>query len=267
MNDRPAIEKLKVYGERNTGTRFLKHLMKKNFGVKMMRSSNENYHFREQILEQLSDHEWLIRRIAIERYNGIVNRRLELDSFGWKHTSPPIEAIKAAPEMAASTLFVVLVKHPVYWALSFKERPYDSYFRYDDMTVSQFLRHVFVPTERDNVPDVTYDSAVGLYAAKVDGYRALADLAVPFQLVRYEDLITDVAGFMKRLEDLHGLPRRQDSDVIREDSTKGDEHTLDDYKSKYRLDKVRDGVSAEDYDFIIEKFGKDRLAWLGYDAS
>jgi hypothetical protein len=179
--------------------------------------------------------------------------------------SPPIEAIQAS-EFGMRTLFVVLVKHPVYWALSFKERPYDSFFRYDDMPFSQFVRHVFLPCERDNVPEVTYDSAVGLYAAKVDGYRALADLGVHFQLVRYEDLLRDVPGFLARLSELHGIPRRRDADVIREDSTKGDDEKLHDYQAKYRLDKVRDAVSAEDYAFIMEKFGRDRLAWLGYEG-
>jgi hypothetical protein len=266
MSERPPIERMKLYGERNTGTRFVKGLLKRNFDVPMLRASlGQQYEPRGDIKGTLEDHEWLIRRIAVERFNGIVNARLIPHSFGWKHMSPPIEAIRAS-EFGMRTLFVVLVKHPVFWAQSFKERPYDSFFRYDDMTFSQFVRHVFLPCERDNVPEVTYDSAVGLYAAKVDGYRALADLGVHFQLVRYEHLLLDVPGFLARLADLHGLPRRHDADVIREDSTKGDDEKLQDYQSKYRLDKVREAVSAEDYEFIMEKFGRDRLAWLGYEG-
>jgi len=265
VTERVPIEQVKIYGERNTGTRFLQTLMKRNFVATILdgTASTEERETRKELVKNLD--EWLITMIVKDRFEAHANKRLVSESFGWKHTNPPIEFLRSVPDRTAKTLFVALVKHPVYWTLSFQKRPYHSYFRYQTMSFHDFVRHIFIPTGRDNVDPAFYDSVVELYAAKMDGYRRLAELGVPFELLRYEDLVRDIPGFLKRIETKHALARRREKDIVRDASTKkGDAERLADYQAKYRVDKVRDAVAPDDYDYIIEKFGKDRLRWLGY---
>ena len=258
------IDTLKVYGERNNGTTFVHDMLVNNFVARALDTSiNDHEVARRAALVDGID-SFVLRCIVEDRFETAIYPRLVEDAFGWKHASPPIEFLKTVPHRTATTLFVVVVKHPVSWALSFQMRPYHSYFRYRRMSFSDFVRHPFIPTGRDNVDAVLYNSALAMYGAKVDGYRRLRDLGVPFELVRYEDMLTDISGFLKRLEVTYGLARRHAHDVIQDHSTKGDETTLADYRRKYAMETVRNLVTQDDYDFIIEAFGKDRLAWLGY---
>jgi hypothetical protein len=268
MSGKSKIEQVKIYGERNTGTTFLRDLINRNFITTMLRGGGggDLRANRGQVSKALKGKDWLIKAIVLDRVETIANRQEMEATLGWKHMSPPIEWLQRVPDTTAKTLFVVNVKHPVFWALSFHRRPYHSFFRKTEMTFSEFVRNIYIPGGRDNVDAPMYDSAVGLYAAKIDGYRRLAALDVPFALVRYEDLLCDVPAFLARLETDHGLVRRSKGDVIRDDSTKGEDKTFADYRDKYRLDGVRNAVSAEDYEFIMENFGRDRLAWLGYPA-
>lgn len=265
MSDQVLIEQFKLYGERNTGTGFLHGLVKKNFTLSSLSgaANDDEKRRRRQAVKGIDD--WVIGRLVKDRFDTHANNtRLVRETFGWKHTNPPVEYLKSVPERTAKTLFIILVKHPVFWMNSFYKRPYHSYFNYDSMSLHDFIHHIFVPTGRDNVDATIYDTVAELYGAKIDGYRRLVEMGVPYQLVRYEDLVSDVPGFLRRMEASHGLRRRREQDLVREAGTKGDDATLADYKEKYRLDKVRDIVSPADYEYIIEKFGRERLAWLGY---
>jgi hypothetical protein len=267
------IEQIKIYGERNTGTHFINDLIAKNFVVPLLPSSPETMHprkkkviaARERFLSHVRKNgQQLYRHVVADRYNDLANRRYLPKTFGWKHTLPPLDFLETR-SAARQTLFVIIVKHPIYWALSFHRRPYHSYFPVQNMEFGEFIRHLFIPTGRDNVDVPIYESIIDLYAAKVDGYRRLIDAGFPAELVRYEELIADVSGFLRRLSEGYALERNSEEESVREKNMKkGDDATLTDFRAKYQLDKVTEAVSPEDYEFIMSRFGADRLAWLGY---
>jgi hypothetical protein len=265
VSEHVPIEQIKLYGERNTGTQFLRRLLRKNFTATSLNgaANNDEKLRRKELVRGIDD--WLIGMIIMDRFDTHANdTRWVPENFGWKHTNPPVDYLKSVPERTAKTLFVILVKHPVFWMKSFQKRPYHSYFRYDSLTFHDFIRHVFVPTGRDNVNTLVYSSVVELYAEKIDGYQRLVEMGVRHELVRYEDLVADVSGFLQRLESKHGLIRREDEHIMIDASTKGDAARLADYKEKYRLDKIKELAAPEDYNYIIETFGRERLRWLGY---
>jgi len=257
----PVPSRIKIYGERNSGTRFLTDLIKKNFTTPVLLGSTPGEY---DELGLCTPEPPLVRNLIRDRRTHLANRRAMPETLGWKHMCPPIEFLKSMPQMAATTLFLVIVKHPVFWALSFHRRPYSSYFDSRKMGFDEWLRHIFIPTARDSVEQAFYPSAIGIYAAKVDGYRRLSGLQVPFELIRYEELISDIPGFLRRLQLKYRLPRHRRKDIIRNTSTKGDQRELGDFVSQYRLDRVAEAVSANNYEFIISSLGEDRLRWLGY---
>jgi hypothetical protein len=268
LRNRGGIEHLKVYGERNTGTRFLAGLLKDNFTTPCLSGAFKTDESRQDASMAgalLKDQPRLLRMVVDDKLRNLHHRDHIAKSFGWKHACPPVEYLRSVPERSATTLFIVIVKHPVHWARSFHKRPYHTYFPSTRrLEFHDFLHHVFIPSGRDNVDAAVYGSPIELYAAKVDGYRRLAGLGVPFELVRYEELLENVAGALQRLANRYDLGRRRQDWVIESASTKEREVGLAEYQARYRLDRVQSLVSAEDYEFISDAFGNDRLAWLGY---
>jgi len=266
------IEQVKIYGERNTGTRFLHELIQRNFEVRLLSPEAASREHADLIRTELGGklpsglQGRLIRRIILNRLHDLENNRKVAATLGWKHTRPPVEVI-VQQCLTASILFLVVVKHPVFWALSFHRKPYHDYLRLRKMSFAEFIRHMFIPTDRDNVDPLFFKSPLELYAAKVDGYRQLASLGVPFELVRYEELLSDVSGFVQALSMKHGLPRKSADVFVPPSSTKGDERTLGDFRFIYSLDDVNQAVSREDYEFIMSAFGAERLRWLGYSVA
>lgn len=262
------IENFKLYGERNTGTRFLGELLHNNFATQGLRGSNKSEdakHERADLRRRVAEQRQLVRLIVEDKRLSLQYPEHIAKSFGWKHASPPIEFLKSVPDRAARTLFIVVVKHPVYWALSFHKRPYHTYFPATKaLSFQEFLHHIFIPSGRDNVGAPVYASAIELYAAKVDGYRRLAELGVPFELIRYEEMLRDIPGVLEQLAAKYKLGRRHADWIVRSDSTKERNVSIEDYREKYRLDRARDIVPPEEYDFIMKTFGAGRLAWLGY---
>lgn len=257
---------MKIYGERNTGTTFLRNLMNKNFEIENVIGTPLNLVDDEAKAEFSASTEALpawAKKLVRDRFAEEANRKHLKETLGWKHMAPPVLMLRKSPELTRNILLLVTAKHPVFWALSFHRHPYHDYFdRKPDF--SEFLRHPFIPTLSDNVAAPMYGSAIELYAAKVDAYRKLAKLDLTMELIRYEDLVADVPAFLDALSKKHGLVRRTETIKMLDTSTKGDERTFEDFQSTYKIESARAAVSSEDYNFIMSAFGADRLAWLGY---
>lgn len=262
-----SVERAKIYGERRTGTTFVTDLIHRNFTVPLLFGMPGRAHRaeREKLMEGLAHEPIAVRRVVLDRIGEQENRCSISDTLGWKHMFPPLALLQSMPEFVDSTLFIVTVKHPVFWALSFYRAPIDVIYKFRRQDFSQFLRQPFVPTLRDGMEAPFYASVVEFYADKVEGYRKLAAMVPHFELVRYEDLLTDVPGFVDLLTEKYRLVRQSGETSLRETSTNHREGTFDSYREEYRLDRVREQVSSDDYDFIVQRFGRERLDWLGYD--
>jgi hypothetical protein len=264
----PKIKRFKLYGERNTGTTFMTNLLKRNFSIEFLPGTPDrpNRAERERMMACVEQYSDVVRGIVLDRIGGLENRRALPSTLGWKHMHPPIDLLKAAPELAKETLFIVTVKHPIFWAQSYQRHPINSYFPVRKVGFGEFIRHPFIPNTRDNVDEPYFESIIDFYAAKVEGYRRLAGLGVLLEVVRYEELIQDVPFFLNFVSKKYGIPRQGEKAIVLQTSTKRAETTLEQFQEQYRLDRVAEGVSREDLDFILSRFGSDRLSWLGYEA-
>jgi hypothetical protein len=267
-----SIDRIKIYGERNTGTNFLHQLIRANFQTPLVSQRVGKQTELKKISAKFKDvadkpYRHVLTNIVINRYHEQHVARTMRETAGWKHTAPPVKMIKRSPEWREKTLFVIVVKHPVFWLRSFKKRGYHNYFKTGETDFSEFLRQIYIPASIDNVRALTYDTIVKLYAAKVDAYRKLSELGVACELVRYETLIEDPAKFLDTLAAKFALEKKKDVYVIPTDSTKAtDPRQLEEFKKDYALENVSKLVSPEDYAFIMSTFGKERLTWLGYEA-
>ncbi len=261
------IAALKLFGERNTGTRALAEALDANFDVAMMRPSARGridaldaaMKARSGPLARIFPH---LRQRVREAIVDEASRPFAATGFGWKHAAPPVDIILADPR-AATTLFVVVTKHPLFFLKSLHRRPHhDVLLRWPKPSLSRFLRQPWQPVERDLIGPARLASPADLWTAKASAYRALLD-RVPHALhVRYEDFVADYGGTLDRVADALGRPRAA---WTRPDlSTKGDPLGFEDYAGRYRLEEAARGFSAGDLSFLAERLPADLIASFGY---
>lgn len=266
-NPAGPVAALKLYGERNTGTRALAEAIDANIDVAMMRPSARGriatldaaMTERSGPLARVFPH---LRQRVRESIVDETSRPFVATGFGWKHAAPPVGVILADPR-AATTLFVVVTKHPLFFLKSLYRRPHhDVLLRWPKPSLSRFLHQPWQPVERDLVGPGRLASPADLWTAKARAYRALLDAAPHALHVRYEDFVADYTGTLDRVADALGRPRvawtRPDL------STKGDPLGFEDYAGRYRLTEAARGFSAADLRFLAARLPADLVASFGY---
>jgi hypothetical protein len=261
------IAALKLYGERNTGTRALAEAIAANIEVPMMRPSargriatldaavQERAGFFTRAFPHLRQR---VREAVVDE----ASRPFVASGFGWKHAAPPVDVI-LADARAAATLFVVVTKHPLFFLKSLHRRPHhDVLLRWPKPSLSRFLRQPWQPVERDLIGSGRLASPVDLWTAKARAYRMLLDAAPHTLHVRYEDFVADYAGTLDRVADALGRRRRP---WTRPDlSTKGDPLGFEDYAGRYRLEDAARGFSSADIAFLATRLPANLVASFGY---
>lgn len=261
------ITALKLYGERNTGTRALAEAIAANVSVPMLRPSARGRiaaldaavaeragplaralpHLRQRVREAVVDE---------------ASRPFVATGFGWKHAAPPVDVI-LADARAATTLFVVVTKHPLFFLKSLHRRPHhDVLLRWPKPPLSRFIRQPWQPVERDLIGPGRLVSPADLWTAKARAYRALLDGAPHALHVRYEDFVADYGGTLDSVPDALGVARRA---WTRPDlSTKGDPLGFEDYAGRYRLEDAARGFAPGDLAFLAARLPADLVRSFGY---
>src|ERR1051326_6688162 len=81
------IERIKLYGERNTGTTFTTQLIRNNFHIPMMYGTPDrpNRADREKRMQAFAEQPLFIRRLILDRIGDEENRSTLRETLGWKH--------------------------------------------------------------------------------------------------------------------------------------------------------------------------------------
>lgn len=202
----PPYKRVKVFGERGSGTNFLARAVYGNFDVEMLMHADPATH---------PDIVALHRVRARERRQGELADRIEdylhiatlPDRGGWKHaclTDRLFDVLKHADE----TLFLCIIRHPALWIRSFHQKPYGSFFEEGD-DLDSFLATPWVSRLRDEAPDLLLESPAALWPLKTESYLRHAMRRVNVKILRHEDLLTDFGGVMDLLDPL--VPRRRET--------------------------------------------------------
>ena len=232
------MNKLKIYGERNSGTNFLTRLIRHNFHCELIPGTLAEARpgYREIIEQELET------RIS-DAGKRILARQIKLDDFfrgnlwstmGWKHCVPPTELIHSHPDRDR-TLFVTINKNPYAWLLSLFRRPYENTTLDRINDLSSFINEPWITGSRENSP-LYLESPVELWNLKTEGYQRLANVAVTIN-VRYEDLLESPMQFLQKIEGY--LERRTKKFELTMESTKIDDvgHKDFDYYRDYYLNE------------------------------
>lgn len=189
----PPYSRVKVFGERGTGTNFFARLIYANFHAEMLVHADPLQHPAVQPLRQ---------KPFRERHKGAVAERIEDHlhrvtmhaTGGWKHaclTDHLFETLDDADEV----LVLCIVRHPAMWVQSFMRKPFASFLS-EPPDIDTLLKTPWVTRARDEMPDLVLEGPATLWRRKVESYLDHALRRPNVKIVRHEDVLRNVDGVL-----------------------------------------------------------------------
>jgi hypothetical protein len=225
--------KMKIFGERNCGTRALQALLETNLGAECLPGTAPELD--PPAYARSGDREAALDAIF----------RGTDEAHAWKHCATNFDEVGALGDC----LTIFLVKHPLAWLASLFDRPYHQ-IGPRARSIAELTATPWQTVERERLEGRSF-KPLDLYREKISSYLELAP-RVGGVFVRFEDLIADPEMVMRRL----GL---SGSFVPHERSTKGDGKTLDDYRAYYGEERWRRRITD-----VVEEPDWGQLEMFGY---
>jgi hypothetical protein len=246
-----AKQKVKVYGERNTGTNYVSRLISLNFDVHVLRG--------------VTPPQWIQQHGSTEAAKDQFFAEFFPRNLGWKHALPRSRReLESAGINTSRILFVTITKNPYSWLLSMFKRPY--HWNRQAKTFSEFLSMPWTPIRRENCDD-DFLNPVDLWNRKNRSYVTLFDSGLHAVNLRYEDLVCDPMRVLKRLNDTARMPVRHHGNgfvnVVR--STKDSDKDFEYYRDYYTKERWRDKLSANDLQTINSSLDRHLMRRFGYE--
>ena len=243
---------LKIYGERNTGTNYLRQLIERNIDIRQLRGTVPR------------PVKWAAGSTRCgERLKDAYFRFTFGRNLGWKHALVPHPDRLRRYDLCQNGIhFATLTKNPYSWLLSLFRRPYHLH-RDSDYTFTSFIRNPW-PTVARECTDGEFGSPVELWNEKNRSYLEL-QREFPTVNLRYEDLLGNPERLIEWLRDELGLRTISDEFTNVDRSTKGDGKSFEQYQSYYLEEQWRDELSMRAIELINERLDESLLDAYGYE--
>ncbi|MFK7941913.1 MAG: hypothetical protein AB8B85_03230 [Paracoccaceae bacterium] len=266
MSDIPPYVRVKVFGERASGTNFLARLLYANFKVEPLLHADPNTHSDVQPVRAISLGEKARGAIG-ERIEDYLHETTMATTGGWKHaclTDKLFRTLENSPEV----LFICISRHPALWIRSFFRNPFSGFCE-DAPDIETMLRTPWVSRPRDELAELVLPGPAILWRRKHESYLRYAHAKRNVKLLRHEDVLRDpntvldlLAPLMTRRRDAWGLP-------------KGYGRTWQDGQDLQERDffQIRDElpedpwaeISSDAAEILRSQIGAPLLEKLGYD--
>lgn len=237
------MKKLKVFGERNTGTNYTIELLKLNFNIQFLRGT-------------------FFRLPLLDRSENLIDTFFQLtkkSNLGWKHSKPDLKLLRSQPEVK----ILILVKNPYSFLLSLHRRPYHN-ASLAKLDFDSFLTSSWHCMKRENMDQMDLNP-IELWNIKMKGYLECADeLGDQVKILRYEDLVVSPEKILAELQSMWDLPRRSEQFVNFVESTKNDQKSFTDYASYYKEEKWKSKLTADEIEIINKYLDSDVMDRLHY---
>lgn len=256
-----AVARIKIYGERNTGTNLLERALAQSCDAFVYPGNAPRwrmtlYHH----LRRIGPREMTDRLIEADRDRFFIGSFAR--NLGWKHARVPV------PPPPGFTLpedlgFVTLRKNPYSWLLSLHKRAYAGSGR-AARTAAPFETFLDMPwsTVRRECGPPVYPSPTAIWCDKVASYAAL-DAIRPTVHLRYEDLLADPAAALRAVEAGLGVHIRAEAADFAT-PTKGDAGSFEGYRSYYLEEKWRAKLTPAVVARINADLDPDLVTRMGY---
>ncbi|MFO7723701.1 MAG: hypothetical protein R6V49_10820 [Bacteroidales bacterium] len=240
---------LKIFGERNTGTNYLKGLISLNLKVRLIEGGIPHK-------RGLLRNPFLFDQLYDLLYPG---------HLGWKHAFPDPQRIRQFKGYDETGL-VTLTKNPYSFLLSLYKHPYHYKGNIPD-NFSEFIRSRWHTLRRENCRKSHFENPVMLWNSKNRAYMALQE-SFPFRTVNltYEKLIADPEDIIRHLGQFFDLESASDKFMNIHQSTKGSDKDFSAYREFYMHERWRDEISPEDLGYISRFLDSSVTEYYGYQT-
>jgi hypothetical protein len=222
--------KVKIFGERNTGTRALTGLLERN-SIAQCLPGTEKELAPERFLEIHKDEP------AMDELFSTVPA-----AFAWKHCATYFDDISSLEDCQ----IIFTVRHPLSWLVGLFDRPYHHLAPIPD-TIAEFASQPWKTVKREYLGERSY-TPLELYRQKLLSY-----LSAPFEgrFVKFEDIVLDPEEVLRSFG--------SETAILLLDSTKpNDPRSLKDMQAYYREERWReriDGILEEPDWGLFSRFG------------
>ncbi len=247
--------KVKVYGERGTGTKFLRQTLLRNGVADLWPGTIAELGLQGTVTFPGEHDMAAADRAAIREamIDDVFARSYHL-TLGWKHAAPDPERLA---EAGRDTVFVVIVKNPYAWVQSMYRKPYHNLLDGNMASLATFIGFPWVCTARDNLRRHCAD-VIDLWNAKYGAYLDLCERREGL-LVRYESLVGD-ADTLDRLRHHLGAPGPWSLPT----TVAGTEGDLASHRDHAGREGWRDGLDGPLIDALNRRLDHDLVRRLGY---
>ncbi len=253
----PALKRrIKVFGERNTGTRAVISMLQAAEGVRAV-SPRAPMPDLDRMFALVEQHLHGFRRMLYRDALYDLQDGRQGGVSAWKHAAPVIDSSYA--EMGVSVLF--LVRDPYSWIASLYRKSYHGRAPKFDR-LEDFVAFPWITLARDNVGPLL-ESPVLLWNAKLRAYHDFAEAApVPSTVLKFEDFVLEpVPALGQALAEL-GIREEGLEEIAAPTKKKGqDRAARQDY---YRKERWKREISPEAAEMIARLVDWDLAAKFGY---
>jgi len=245
---------LKIYAERNTGSRYLQYLVDQNLKVNKFQKP-----------AYLS---WILGHISGQSQKSAINDFYHSVSFsrnfGWKHSCvKPAETLQRTKLVRNKQVkFISITKNPYSWLLSLHRRPYTQHYNNKKPEFEDFLVTPWKPVKRDNLTG-DIPSPMHLWNIKNASYTELRGL--DYVALRFEDLLADPERVLTEVAENLNLSWRRSSFSNYDESTKNTDQTTRDYQQYYLGERWRSKLSSNAIALINDGIDRGLMKRYGYD--
>jgi hypothetical protein len=243
---------LKLFGERNTGTTYLKKLIEQNLEVNLVRGVAPDWVRRVQ--SRLRLQEFLIDRYFDLTYGS---------NLGWKHSKvDDANSLCNHSLVRQGAALVSITKNPYSWLLSLHRRPYHQYYP-RKLSFEEFLSTSWTTVARDRLPG-SIRNPVELWNIKNASYLPISAKAGGLNLT-YEKLIEDPGICIENICEKFSLTKIGNEFENIVSSTKESDKDASYYRDYYLGEEWRYQLSETAIDLINRNLNHDLATHYGYE--
>lgn len=253
--------RIKIFGERNSGTNYLEQLLHSNTDASIVPGNDIKllrwaYKITKHILPN-SAADRFVENHRDKRANS------QFAHFcGWKHAQVPYfpPSIDRYPPGLG---FVSLTKNPYAWLLSLHRRPYQNpALTHAKISFADFLRQPWPTVGREGRLE-PYPNPIQMWNAKTASYFSLAQYG-PHLHICYETLLTRPEETIDDIINCLGLTARSAPFLEVTRSTKPEAKTREDYAKRYTAETWRKALTSDDIAFVNTQLDPEVVERVGY---
>lgn len=246
------MEKIKIYGERNTGTNWLQKLFENNFHVDIIPGQAHS------IIKK--------RCLGYPLYNFAKNIYFKVSynkNLGWKHSLIPYSKKLLTFDGIKKILIITITKNPYSWLLSLYKRPYTK--KNPATNFDSFIVNNWKTEGRENSPK-HYKNPIILWNKKNESYIEMNKIKTLYSVnLRYEDILKNPEIILDNLSKRYNLVRKtKDFQIITGSVKKEKQKDYFYYKDYYLNERWKNEITKHQYEVINTYLDQKIMSYFGY---